>query len=269
MSTLNKPDLQEQQAATASLSNQDPALAGADAQVGQSNGGTSFNIEPIGVIRTPYGQKFAVPRQPGLASDVHCEIVLNPPYCDPQACIGLEGFSHIHVIFVFDKVEVDKFRPMIRPPRLGGNQRVGLFASRSPFRPSRLGLSVLKLERVENRKGKSVLHVLGADMVDGTPILDIKPYIPFVDAIEGAVGGFATEPPKLKNVVYSQKAQELLVKFKLDAQALDQILSQDPRPAYKGDEDDKPYFALLMGYNIMFKVSQDTVSVLDILECDN
>ncbi len=225
----------------------------------------TFNLEPIGVIHTPYGQKFAVPRQPGLAASVHCEIELLAPYCDPQACIGLEGFSHIHVIFIFDKVEVDKFRPMIRPPRLGGNQRVGLFASRSPFRPSRLGLSVLKLERVENRNGKTVLHVLGADMVDGTPILDIKPYIPFVDALPDAVGGFALTPPELKQVEFSHKAEQLLTSLKLDRDSLVDILAQDPRPAYKGSEDDKPYFALLMGYNIMFKVADDVVTVLDIL----
>lgn len=225
----------------------------------------TFNLEPIGVIHTPYGQKFAVPRQPGLAAAVRCEIELLPPYCDPQACIGLEGFSHIHVIFIFDKVEVDKFRPMIRPPRLGGNQRVGLFASRSPFRPSRLGLSVLKLEKVENRNGKTVLHVLGADMVDGTPILDIKPYIPFVDALPDAVGGFAVAPPVLKQVVFSPEAEQQISALKLDRDSLVDILAQDPRPAYKGTEDDKPYFALLMGRNVKFKVSGDVVTVLELL----
>lgn len=228
----------------------------------------TFNLEPIGVIHTPYGQKFAVPRQPGLAAAVACEIELLPPYCDPQACIGLEGFSHIHVIFIFDKVEVDKFRPMIRPPRLGGNQKVGLFASRSPFRPSRLGLSVLKLEKVENRNGKTVLHVLGADMVDGTPILDIKPYIPFVDALPDAVGGFALEPPKLKQVAFTSEADALITKLKLDKTSLIDILAQDPRPAYKGTEDDKPYFALLMGYNIKFTVSGEIVTVLDVLPAE-
>ena len=227
---------------------------------------STFNIEPIGFIRTPYGQKFAVPRQPGLASSAHCQIELVPPYSDPQAFIGLEGFSHIHVIFVFDKVEVDKFRPMIRPPRLGGNQKVGVFASRSPFRPSRLGLSVLKLERIENHNGKTVLHVLGADMVDGTPILDIKPYIPFVDAISDAQGGFASAPPALKEVAFDNLALQKIASFKLDQALLEQILAQDPRPAYKGNEDDKPYFALLLGYNIKFKVTDHVVTVLDVLE---
>ena len=135
---------------------------------------SEFVIKPIGRIRTPYGQKFAVPRQPGLAPAA-CEIELFKPYCDPQAVVGLEGFSHIHVIFVFDQEpEQDTFRPMVRPPRLGGNQRVGVFACRSPNRPNRLGLSVLKLTQIENRNGRIVLHVEGADMVDNTPIIDLN-----------------------------------------------------------------------------------------------
>lgn len=226
---------------------------------------SSFNIEPVGYIRTPYGQKFAVPRQPGLARKAHCEIELLPPYSDPQAVTGLEGFSHIHVIFVFDRIQVDRFRPMIRPPRLGGNTRVGVFASRSPFRPSRLGLSVLELDHIENRKGRTVLHVLGADMVDGTPVLDIKPYIPFVDAIADARSGFAPEPPELKDVVFTPQAESRAASLNLDRELLVEILSQDPRPAYKGETDSKEYFALLLGHNIKFCVTDNTVTVLDIL----
>lgn len=231
----------------------------------------SFNLEPIGVIRTPYGEKFAVPRQPRLVESTHCEIELFAPYSDPQACIGLEGFSHIHVIFIFDKIsmeEVAKFRPMIRPPRLGGNQRVGVFASRSPFRPSRLGLSILALDRVENRQGKSVLHVRGADMVDGTPILDIKPYIPFVDSIPDARGGFASVPPERKEVVFSLQAQAQLIAAHLDTQVLAEILSQDPRPAYKDSDDAKTYVALLMGYHVHFQVHGNTVTVITLEKAD-
>lgn len=228
----------------------------------------TISIEPIGVIHTPFGQKFAVPRQPGLAASAKCEIEFFEPYSDPQAFIGLEGFSHIHVIFLFDQIQLDHFKPMIRPPRLGGNKKIGVFASRSPFRPSRLGLSVLKLESIENRQGHTVLHVLGADMVEGTPILDIKPYIPFVDAITDAQGGFAIAPPPLKQVLWSTKALELCQKYKLSKQALDEILAQDPRPAYKGTEDNKEYFALLMGYNVAFMVQDNVVHVLDILNID-
>lgn len=226
-----------------------------------------FELSPIGVIHTPYDQKFAVPRQPGLAADVPCEIELFEPYSDPQACIGLEGFSHIHVIFVFDQVPLEKvskehFKPMIRPPRLGGNQRVGVFASRSPFRPNRLGLSILKLEGVIKRQGKMVLSVSGADMVDGTPILDIKPYIPFVDAKTDAIGGYASEPPALKEVIYTSEAQERLAQIGLDQSVLTQILAQDPRPAYKGEQDDRTYYALIKGVHVEFRVKGHQLIVL-------
>lgn len=233
---------------------------------------TSFSITPIGHIRTPYGQKFAVPRQPGLAP-APCFIELYPPYCDPQAVVGLEGFSHLHVIFVFDQEPEtlpEHFRPMVRPPRLGGNQRVGVFACRSPNRPNRLGLSVLKLLGIENRQGRIVLLVEGADMVDNTPIIDIKPYIPFVDAIPEAKGGFALEPPKLKAVVYSKEAEaqlksdQSLAQLLAQRELLERILAQDPRPAYKQKEaDSKEYAALIMGVNVRFMVSADKVTVLN------
>lgn len=232
---------------------------------------TVFELSPVGIIHTPYGQKFAVPRQPGLAADVPCEIEMLEPYSDPQAFIGLEGFSHIHVIFVFDQVPLEQvskehFKPMIRPPRLGGNQRVGVFASRSPFRPNRLGLSVLKLEKVIKRQGRIFLAVSGADMVDGTPILDIKPYIPFVDAKMNAQGGYASEAPALKEVVYGPEALEKLQQLKLDQHVLTQILAQDPRPAYKGADDHKSYFALIMGVNVEFCVREQRLHVVALHE---
>lgn len=228
-----------------------------------------FAMHAIGVIHTPYGEKFAVPRQPRLVESTHCTIELFAPYCDPQACIGLEGFSHIHVLFVFDQIPEDKFRPMIRPPRLGGNQRIGVFASRSPFRPNRIGLSLLQLEKVEVVKGKAVLQVKGADMVDGTPILDIKPYIPFVDAIADARGGFASDKPALKTVSFTPAARAVLTQAQargeLDEHVLVEILAQDPRPAYKGEADSKEYYALLMGYRVVFHV-QDTQVLVTALQ---
>lgn len=231
----------------------------------------TFEIAPIGVIHTPYGQKFAVPRQPGLAANVPCEIELFEPYSDPQACIGLEGFSHLHVLFIFDQVPLEQvsaehFKPMIRPPRLGGNQRIGVFASRSPFRPNRIGLSILKLDKVLKRNGKTVLAVSGADMVDGTPIIDIKPYIPFVDAKTEAQGGYASNPPALKDVSFAQEALQELQRRHLDLEVLRQILAQDPRPAYKGQDDHKSYFALIMGVNIEFTVTGEQVHVVAVHE---
>ena len=172
-----------------------------------------FTLQPIGFIHSPYLQKFAVPRQPGLAPSVVSKITFIPPYCDPEAFKGLQGFSHIHLLFIFDKAPYAEFKATVRPPRLGGNKRVGVFASRSPFRPSRIGLSVVKLEKVGEENGRAYLEVSGADLVDGTPIIDIKPYIPFVDAHPEAEGGFASEPPRIKEVVFLPEIRSLLSVF--------------------------------------------------------
>lgn len=225
-----------------------------------------FTIEPIGRIRTPYGQKFAVPRQPGLAPDAYGLIEFFSPYSSEDAFRGLEDFSHIHVIFVFDKAHQDKFHATVRPPRLGGNATVGVFASRSPFRPSSLGLSILKLIKVESIEGKVRLWVAGADLVDGTPIVDIKPYIPFVDSIPNAIGGFAKNPPDCFKVDYSEKALEKLSDLdERHKRAITQTLSQDPRPAYKGDSDEKIYYALIYNRDLMFKVEDHVIKVLDVI----
>lgn len=237
----------------------------------------SYTMRPIGVIRTPYGQKFAVPRQPDLACDADCEIELFPPYSDPLSVSGLELFSHIHVLFLFDQVKeeqvsAENFKPRIRPPRLGGNKRVGVFASRSPFRPNRIGLSVLRLRSIEIRKGRAVLKVPGADMVDGTPVLDIKPYITFVDAKSDAVGGYALQPPELKKVVFTPYALSQLPLFQISKEVLTQILAQDPRPAYKKEhesEPDRSYYALIGDSNVEFKVRDKVISVIALHDKDS
>lgn len=223
----------------------------------------SFEVPVIGIMHSPYASKFAVPRQASLAPKVLSTISFYPPYGDPQAFIGLEGFSHLHVIFIFDQALEDKFRPMVRPPRLGGNRRVGIFATRSPFRPSHLGLSTVKLERIEHIDHKVQLTVSGADLADGTPIVDIKPYIPFVDAIPDARCGYASAPPPVKEVVFAPGVYELLLKLIPDnMEALMQVLAQDPRPAYKALKDDeKIYHASLFGLDIMFKADERQVQV--------
>ncbi len=226
----------------------------------------SFTLPVIAHIKSPYGQKFAVPRQSGLAPDALSVIRFVPPYSDPRAFLGLEGFSHLYLLFIFDKVPAESsFRPQVRPPRLGGNQYVGVFASRSPFRPARLGLSVVRLERIEQQAGEVSLVVAGADLVDGTPIVDIKPYIPFTDSVPEAKGGFATQPPALKQVEFTQQALlDLKDLTEREQRALVQILAQDPRPAYKTQErDDKVYFALLLGYNIGFKAENQRIVVVE------
>ena len=228
-----------------------------------------YSMQPIGVIHTPYGEKFGVPRQPGIVPSSHSRICLFAPFGDSQAVEGLLSFSHLHVIFLFDQISPDeKFRRMIRPPRLGGNKRVGVFASRSPFRPNRIGLSVVKIEGVEVVNKLVTILVSGADMVDGTPVLDIKPYVPFVDAIYDAVGGFALQPPEKKTVVYSKAALADLKAAQergaqLNLQLLDEVMAQDPRPAYKSaEQDDKVYFVVLAQHRVSFMARGEQLVVL-------
>ena len=228
---------------------------------------SNFQIEPIGFIHSPYLEKFAVPRQPGLAPDAVSIIEFYPPYNDELAFISLEGFSHIHVIFLFDKVEYTKFRPKVRPPRLGGNVSVGVFATRSPFRPNRLGLSIVKLNKVIREKGKVRLEVSGADLVDGTPIIDIKPYIPFVDSVPDAIGGFASIPPVKYEVVFKDDLDKVLLQAlgQRRFEAVVQTLSQDPRPAYKDETDSKDYCAKLYNVDVHFKVVDSNIIVHQVI----
>src|SRR5574344_217276 len=222
----------------------------------------SISIKPIGFIRTPYQEKFAVPRQPGLAPDALRVIEFYPPYNDELAFEGIEGFSHIHVIFLFDKSDYQKFKPKVRPPRLGGNTSVGVFATRSPFRPNTLGLSIVKIHRVIREKGKVSLEVSGADLVNNTPIIDIKPYIPFVDSVPNAIGGFATEkPPVLDLVFLNDTKTKLQTLGEQNFNAICQTLSQDPRPAYKDATDSKEYNAKLYDKDIWFKVNDNKISI--------
>lgn len=224
----------------------------------------AYSIPCIGYARSPFGEKFAVPRQPGLAPHILTTLHFIPPYDDPAAFRGLEGFSHIIVLFIFDRATPGKFKPMVRPPRLGGNTKVGVFATRSPFRPSRIGMSVVKLEHVRIEKGRARLEISGADLVDGTPIIDIKPYIPFADAMIGASGGFAEQiPPKLK-VEFEPPAVEVLQMLKpSQIDAIREALSQDPRPAYQHDETQRVYGVRMYDFNLKFKVNDGTLWVLD------
>lgn len=225
---------------------------------------SSFTLEPIGCIHTPYAQKFAVPRQPGLVPDAFCLIEFYPPYNEETAFESLDGFSHIHLLFLFDRIEYKSFRPKVRPPRLGGNISVGVFATRSPFRPNRIGLSTVKLNRVIRENGKVSLEVLGADLVDGTPILDIKPYIPFVDCIPDATGGFAKEKPKELEVRFSDglKAELLKCLGEQKFTVIEKNLAQDPRPAYKDTTDSRIYQAVLYNLCFYFSVTDNIITVI-------
>ena len=174
---------------------------------------SDLTLTPVAIIHTPYKEKFSVPRQPNLVQDGVGVVELLPPYNVPEAVRGLEQFSHIWLIFQFDKVPVGKWQPTVRPPRLGGNQRVGVFASRATHRPNPLGLSKVELKKIECRHGQVLLHLGAVDLVDGTPIFDIKPYIAYADSEPDAQSGFAQEKPKTDlTVIFSEAAQSAVQK---------------------------------------------------------
>jgi tRNA-Thr(GGU) m(6)t(6)A37 methyltransferase TsaA len=162
-----------------------------------NNTDAQFSLSPIGTIHSCYGEKFGIPRQPGLVKSATATLELLPPYNSPDALRGLDGFSHLWVIFLFHQSTRNQWKATVRPPRLGGNERVGVFASRSNFRPNPIGLSVVELLTVEGTQ----LHLGGGDFLDGTPVLDIKPYLPYADCIPSATGAFATRTPEPVNTV--------------------------------------------------------------------
>lgn len=216
-------------------------------------------LAQIGVIHSPYREKFAVPRQPGLADAVTTQLELLPPYNNVHCVRGLEDFSHIWVLFLFHQNPSQKWHPTVRPPRLGGNQRVGVFASRSPFRPNPIGLSVVELVRIHHDQQRIWLELAGTDLVDGTPIVDIKPYIPFVDSKPLALGGFAPDTPDIIPVMFARDVEATLSKLELlhphFRRFIQQVIGQDPRPAYrKGQADDAHYGVHLFDYNVQWQM---------------
>lgn len=222
----------------------------------------NLTLEVIAYIRSDFPSKFGIPRQSGLAG-TKGEILFEPEYRNPEAFRGLEEFSHLWLIWGFSECIREEWSPLVRPPRLGGNKRVGVFASRSPFRPNPLGLSCVELERIEKREGKGiVLHVRGADLMDGTPIYDVKPYLPYVDCRGEASGGFAermrgyglsVEIPKVWMDMVPEEYREVLA----------QILAQDPRPAYQNDPG-RVYGMEYAGMDIRFRVKADVLRVCEI-----
>jgi len=221
-------------------------------------------LEIIAHIHTDFPTKFGVPRQSGLVDSLRAQIVFEPPYRNPDAFRGLEGFSHIWLIWQFSKAVRNGWSATVRPPRLGGNTRMGVFATRSPFRPNPIGLSCVKLEKIElNTPRGPVLHVTGADLMDGTPIYDIKPYLPFTDSRPDAVGGFAD--PAYEYSLEVNFPQELLCRVPEDArQSLIDVLRQDPRPSYQKDSD-RIYGVPFRGLDVRFSVSSGILTVRDIV----
>lgn len=218
-----------------------------------------MEIFPIAHIETDFPEKFGIPRQSGLASSLKARVIFEPQY-SPEAFRGLEEFSYIWLLWEFSEAEYRS--PTVRPPRLGGNKRVGVFATRSPFRPNKIGLSAVKLEKIEHTPCGAVLHVSGADLMDGTPIYDVKPYLPYVDSIPTASNGFAAaDGGELLRVEMPAELSELVPKEKREA--LTEVLSQDPRPQYQHSSE-RVYTMSFAGMEVSFRVEDELLTVLKI-----
>ena len=224
----------------------------------------NISLKPIAIIHSPYKEKFAVPRQPGLVPSAHALLEILPPYNDINAFTGFENFSHLWLMFIFHKNKQSSgWQPTVRPPRLGGNKRLGVFATRSPNRPNPIGLSLVEFHGVIQKKGKLFLQLNNIDLVDGTPIVDIKPYIPYADSKPDATAGFAqTIPEILMEVCFSEVALEKIADNVTLKTLIEQVLKQDPRPAYKkGKADSKTYAMHLLEFNILWQVKGNTITV--------
>jgi len=234
----------------------------------------SFQFNAIATVQSPYKEKFGIPRQPGLAKSLNSRIVFLPEYTRPEIVRGLEGCSHIWVLFIFSECIDKGWTPTVRPPRLGGNKRMGVFSTRSPFRPNPIGLSPVELISIESGKGKLELVISGADLLDGTPIVDIKPYLPYSDQIPEAVFDLATEITTLdRDVFYSEQALQVIArseeKFNQPVrQQINELLNCDPRPAYKKDDEEKIYGVRLYDMDIRFSISATDIRVLKIEQVD-
>lgn len=225
-------------------------------------------LKPIGCIQSCYREKFGIPRQPNLVTEARASLWLEPPFT-LDAVRGLEAFSHVWLIFLFHTTEAQGWHMTVRPPRLGGNKRVGVFATRSTFRPNALGLSVVKLEQIQLVGAQVVLGLSGMELLDGTPVLDIKPYIPYADAIPAALAGFAQQAPPEYPVVFSEQARmdctQKSAQWNCDINLLiRQILAQDPRPAYRAHDglDTRRYAMKLYDFDVHWQYTTHGIEVL-------
>ncbi|MBQ7948536.1 MAG: tRNA (N6-threonylcarbamoyladenosine(37)-N6)-methyltransferase TrmO [Clostridia bacterium] len=222
----------------------------------------SFTVKPIAYIHTDFKEKFGIPRQSGRAPSLTAKIIFTPEYRNADALREIEGFSHLWLLFDFSLAHKEEWSPTVRPPRLGGNKRVGVFASRSPFRPNPIGLSCVKLIKVEQTDADgAVLIVSGADLLDGTPILDIKPYLPFADCIADATAGYAGQHEK--DGVEVHFPQALLEKIPEEKRkGLIDCLKDDPRPSYQ--DEGRSYGMRFADFEIKFTVEKGVLTVTDI-----
>jgi tRNA-Thr(GGU) m(6)t(6)A37 methyltransferase TsaA len=222
------------------------------------NNTIEFNF--IGHVNSPYKEKFAIPRQPGLVSSAKGTITLTGDANNAELVRDLSQFSHIWVLFVFHGTQEQGWKPLVRPPRLGGNKKIGVLATRSTFRPNPIGMSVVKLDGIDIKEQQVILHISAIDLLDKTPIVDIKPYVPYSDSLPHAIAGFAqTQPSSSLQVTFNEQAQIALTKYREHypdlALFIEQVLAQDPRPAYKqGKNDDKIYGMNLYDLNIQWQM---------------
>ena len=222
-----------------------------------------ITVRPIARIKSDFPTKFGIPRQSGLVEQLRATVIFEPEYRNPDALRGMEDFSHLWLIWQFSEAVRQEWSPTVRPPRLGGNTRLGVFATRSPFRPNNLGLSCVRLLGLEETKEfGTVIHVAGADLMDGTPIFDIKPYIPYADCRPDASGGF-TDSAKdfILDVDFPDVLLEKLPQDKKDAAI--GVLSHDPRPPYQKDSD-RVYGLTFAGFDIRFRVKDNLLTVLEV-----
>jgi tRNA-Thr(GGU) m(6)t(6)A37 methyltransferase TsaA len=232
-----------------------------------------FHFPAIGIIHSCFKEKFGIPRQPGLVPLARAQLEFLPPYNDPAALEGLTDCSHIWIQFVFHANRREAWKPKVKPPRLGGNKSRGVFATRSPVRPSPIGLSVVKLEGIRQDGAKLWLELSGVDLLDGTPVLDIKPYVPYVDSVVEAVNDFAAASPVLINVELTPTAVTLCAEYHrirgVDLQSLiTQILQQDPRPSYQQPEPERIYGMRLLDLDVRWvyltRADPCTIQVVEI-----
>ncbi|MCL2893871.1 tRNA (N6-threonylcarbamoyladenosine(37)-N6)-methyltransferase TrmO [Brenneria tiliae] len=235
---------------------------------------TPFVFNQIGIIRSPYKEKFAIPRQPGLIEDGGGELQLLSPYNQAECVRGLADFSHIWILFVFHQTMEGGWRPTVRPPRLGGNARMGVFATRSTFRPNPIGMSLVELKTIRSAGDSVTLELGSLDLVDGTPVIDIKPYLPFAESRPQARAGFAQLAPEAEMAVtFSPLAQKQIAgyqkKYPNLRRFITQVLAQDPRPAYRqGEDSPREYAVLLLEFNVRWRVSARQTEVLSLETTD-
>lgn len=225
----------------------------------------TYELQSIGEVVSPYTEKFAIPRQPGLVTAATSSIRLSKACNREEILRGLDGFSHIWIVFLFHKAMRDDWKPMVRPPRLGGNEKVGVFASRSPFRPNPVGLSVVKLTDIIHRDGQWFIEFEGGDLLNDTPVIDIKPYLPYVDAITDASGGYAPNAPNLVSTIgFSELAKQQIQRYTDEypqlGMLIEQILAQQPQPAYRKTSD-QIFGMTLYDLNIRWRQSGQEIVV--------